>query len=150
MKFLLLLLSQVWQPLPTAEAATHCLAQNIYFEARNISIDSKVAVSWVTFNRVNHEKFPNSICEVVYQPKQFSWYWDGKADTPGTNILEQKAWAESKLIANNFIMSCKFGYGECPQDNTQRALFYHREDVTPYWTEYFYETTKIDNHIFYN
>ena len=83
-----------------------CLATNIYHEARGESYAGKVAVANVTMNRVTSPKFPNTICDVVYQaqtkenwkgntvPKrnkcQFSWYCDGKSDniafrTSGTN-----------------------------------------------------------------
>ncbi len=73
-----------------------CLATNIYHEARGESYAGKVAVANVTMNRVTSPKFPNTICDVVYQaqtkenwkgntvPKrnkcQFSWYCDGKSD----------------------------------------------------------------------
>jgi N-acetylmuramoyl-L-alanine amidase len=31
-------------------------------------------VASVVLNRVEDERFPNTVCEVVKQPKQFSWY----------------------------------------------------------------------------
>ena len=44
-----------------------CLAQNVYFEA---SIDNKAGmagVADVVLNRVKDKRYPNTICEVVYQ-----------------------------------------------------------------------------------
>ena len=74
----------------------HCLATNIYHEARGESNEGKFAVGNVTMNRVDSNRFPDSICEVVYQAEyrvnwkgdqvprrhrcQFSWYCDGKSD----------------------------------------------------------------------
>ena len=67
-----------------------CLAQNIYWEARNQSIQGMYAVADVTLNRVKDKRWPSTVCEVVKQRKnaggrwicQFSWYCDGKSDTP--------------------------------------------------------------------
>jgi spore germination cell wall hydrolase CwlJ-like protein len=50
-----------------------CLARNMYFEARGESHNGILAVGFVTVNRVNSRLFANTICEVVYQPLQFSW-----------------------------------------------------------------------------
>jgi len=52
---------------------THCLAQNVYHEARGESWHGKMAVALVTLNRTEHWRFPKTICKVVYQPGQFTW-----------------------------------------------------------------------------
>ena len=44
----------------------HCLAQNIYFEAGNQPLAGKIAVANVTLNRVEHDKFPNNVCETLW------------------------------------------------------------------------------------
>ena len=77
-----------------------CLADNMYFEARNQGTAGIIAVSNVVLNRVKSKMYPNNICEVVrqgphreswrkngkYHPVkhrcQFSWYCDGKPDKP--------------------------------------------------------------------
>ena len=48
-----------------------CLAKNIYFEARGESLTGKIAVANVTMNRVEHHKYPSTVCGVVTQVK---WY----------------------------------------------------------------------------
>ncbi len=48
-----------------------CLARTIYFEAGNQSYEGKLAVGNVEMNRVESEKYPSTICEVVHQYKQF-------------------------------------------------------------------------------
>src|SRR6056300_583226 len=78
---------------------TMCLAENVYFEARNQGTAGKLAVIAVTLNRVEDERFPDTICGVVkegiHRPSwndptvlvpvrhrcQFSWYCDGLPDT---------------------------------------------------------------------
>ena len=59
---------------PQVDKEQHkCLAMNIYHEARSESMQGQIAVAQVTLNRVEHDKWPSTICEVVYEPKQFSW-----------------------------------------------------------------------------
>ena len=51
-----------------------CLALNMYYEARNQGTAGAIAVTNVVLNRVNDERFPNTICEVVKQgPTRSSW-----------------------------------------------------------------------------
>ena len=38
-----------------------CLATNIYHEARSESTIGKIAVAWVTVNRVNTERYPDTV-----------------------------------------------------------------------------------------
>ena len=99
-------------------ASAHCLALNIYHEARSQGTAGIFGVTAVVLNRVNDERFPNTICEVVYQGPtreswktkkyknlpvderiyypirnkcQFSWYCDGKNDTPTTKKSIKKS-----------------------------------------------------------
>ena len=44
-----------------------CLADNMYFEARNQGTIGIIAVSNVVLNRVKSKDYPNTICEVVRQ-----------------------------------------------------------------------------------
>ena len=132
-----------------------CLAQNIYFEAGNQPLLGKIAVAQVVINRVEDKQFPNSICAVVYQSRtkinwrgsvvpiinkcQFSWYCDGKPDTP----TDSKTWLESVLIAEKILKNYY-------PDITEEALWYHADSVNPYWSKQLNRTVTIDNHLFYN
>lgn len=116
----------------------NCLALNIYFEARNQPFEGKTAVGFVTINRVKNESFPNTICEVVTEKNQFSWYWDGKPDTP-----YEKYWWEICIdIAKYVILNND-------KDVTDGALYYHADYVSPYWAKHFKISKIIGNHIFY-
>ena len=44
-----------------------CLALNIYHEARSDGDLGQQAVGFVTMNRVENDKYPETICDVVYQ-----------------------------------------------------------------------------------
>lgn len=133
-----------------------CLAQNIYFEARGEDKEGQIAVAHVTLNRVNSEKFPNTVCEVVYQAQlskwwleqgkevpikhkcQFSWYCDGKSDGI-------KDWESFDLIAemSRGVLSGKY------TDNTNGAVYYHADHVTPDWSHSFKVAAVFNTHIFY-
>ena len=76
-----------------------CMSKNIYFEAALESTAGKLAVAQVTMNRVNSERYPNTVCAVITQGRhyksglpvknrcQFSWYCDGKLDEPHTGAM---------------------------------------------------------------
>ena len=70
-------------------------------------------MAYVTLNRTQDDYFHGSICDVVYQKKQFSW----TAKKP--KIKEQKAWERSKLIA--IIATILYDAGK---DNTNGALYF--------------------------
>jgi len=134
-----------------------CLAKNIYFEAGNQSDLGKEAVAWVTLNRVDSKSYPKNICGVVTQARkdsngnpirhkcQFSWYCDGKSDAIPTNVIEQKIWEKSQVIAQRVFYEWKNGYND-PVDG---ATHYHADYVNPYWAASLDKVVKIDDHIFY-
>lgn len=134
------------------QEAQHCLALNIYHEARSESTLGKRAVAWVTLNRVQSSKFPDTICDVVYQahldshgnPKrhqcQFSWYCDGASD----KTTNQQEWTRAQELARQVMKN----YGKIP-DPTEGATYYHAVYVNPQWASSFKKTTRIDQHIFY-
>lgn len=69
-----------------SDADVTCMAMAIYHEARGEPDRGQAAVGWVILNRVEHPRYPKSICGVVWDrnPRgcQFSWVCDGKSDKP--------------------------------------------------------------------
>ena len=59
-----------------------CLIAVVFFEARDQPVQGQFAVAEVVMNRVESDRWPNGICEVVFQNKQFSFTHDGKSDNP--------------------------------------------------------------------
>ena len=140
-----------------------CLAQNIYFEARDQPTKGQIAVALVTINRVNSKRFPDTICRVIRQasrykngkPKknkcQFSWYCDGLADVPKEKI----AWGISLLIARAMLKQpggyiTRFGEPWVIDDFLKGATHYHNLDVNPYWNRKMLKVVTIGDHIFWN
>ena len=145
-----------------------CLADNVYFEARNQGTAGWSAVISVTLNRVKDKRFPNTICEVVKQGPtreswktrgkkvaenerkyfpiknrcQFSWYCDGKADK-----IHKKDKRIYKEIYNLAYVSLIKGITIL--DITDGATHYHADYVFPAWRKSKTKTVEIGDHIFY-
>ena len=119
----------------------YCLAQNVYFEARSETVEGMTAVALVTLNRVASKSYPKTICEVVWQRKQFSWTHDGKSDTP----FEKLAWKIAKDVAASVLAN----YDTTGYDFTDGALWYHATYAKPYWRTTYTQTATIGAHIFY-
>lgn len=115
-----------------------CLARNIYHEARGEPVEGQIAVAQVTVNRVRTGDFGNSICKVVYAPRQFSWTLD-----KNKRVKNDKAWDTSVAIANEVLN----GRAHLPNFN---ALYFHTKQVRPSWKRGKRIVTTIGNHIFYS
>jgi len=120
-----------------------CLSRTIYFEAGNQSYYGKIAVGSVVMNRVADTRYPNTICGVVKQHKQFSWYSDGKSDKP----FEDAAWKDSVRAAKEVLCGCGKASGLFFDDAA--VQYYHADYVNPKWAKKMKRVAKIDNHIFY-
>lgn len=120
-------------------AGLFCLALNVYFEARSEDVIGQYAVAEVTLNRVASDRFPDTICEVVWQRKQFSWTHDGKSDRP----RDQKAWRRAIAVASYALEDD--GHEVVGYD----ALYYHADYVRPYWASSYKVVGKVGRHIFY-
>lgn len=68
------------------------LAYNIYFEARNSSIEDQIATAVVVLNR-------GKPSEEVYKPMQFSW--TSEYSVPANNKTYQRALAVATMVYNN-------------------------------------------------
>ena len=123
------------------------------FEARGEPFIGRVAVASVVMNRVADERFPNEICEVVYQGPtyktrpdvpvrhrcQFSFYCDGKSDEINFDTKPaQEALQVALMIADGMVF-----------DVTEGSTFYHAVYVNPAWAKTKTRVVQIQNHIFY-
>ena len=133
--------------------AVMCLALNVYHEAKNQSLIGQIAVAQVVMNRVKDERYPDNVCDVVYQGQyykwqpdlpirdrcQFSWYCDGKSDKPNKDTF---AWEQAVTVAHGVY------YGNL-DDFVEGATHYHADYVLPEWASSKTYITRIDDHIFY-
>lgn len=144
----------------------NCMALNIYHEAKNQSVTGQIAVGLVVINRVKDNRFPDTICDVIMQGPireswktkknpdlndeermyypirnrcQFSWYCDGKDDTP----REPTAWELATHIAEKLLFSRQYA------GMLDGATHYHADYVSPAWRLDMTRISKVDDHIFY-
>lgn len=149
-----------------------CLVQNAYHEARSDGYAGMYAVTMVVMNRVADPRYPNTICEVVYQGPtreswktkqikdlpdnerkyypirhrcQFSWYCDGKSD----DMRDEDAFFLAQEIAHLVIRAYM---GEYPlADITEGSTHYHTNYVSPKWKNDrgMAKITRVGVHYFY-
>lgn len=125
----------------------YCLAQNIYFEARSEPLNGQFAVAAVTMNRVASKKYPNTICKVVWQRRQFSWTHDGKSDRPREKEAWRQAMSIAKLVYKNYFTFQEKTNGAW--DLTRGALHYYAPSlVFPYWAKHASQAKQIGRHVF--
>lgn len=116
-----------------------CLAMNIYHEGRGESYRGQEAIAAVTMNRVQSRHFPDTVCEVVWQHKQFSWTRTAPIHHAIVNV---RAWKQALDIAERFLSG---GGGEL----VGKANHYHAEHVKPYWIRDDRLIARIGKHFFY-
>ena len=128
--------AEVW---PTSRE--DCLAANIYHEARGESLVGQYMVAYVTMNRVKSSNYPNSICGVVKEYKQFSWYSPLKNKFP----KDSDAWAKARSVAIKFLLEEPIS----KIDLSEGAIFYHATYVSPEWANRKTYIGKVGSHLFY-
>ena len=122
-----------------SEQDLECMAMNIYHEARGEAVLGQIAVAQVVMNRLDHEYFPNDVCEVVWQPHQFSWTSDGRSDV----AHDQERYEIAENIAITVLEREE-------DDPTGGALFYHADYISaPSWTRQMDVSLEYGVHMFY-
>lgn len=118
------------------EREVRCLADNIYHEARDQPLNGKIAVANVVMNRARSDQYPDKVCQVIHQRRQFSWVSGADRVTDATSYRKSYDVAEGVY------------YGQYA-DVTRGSTYYHSKTVVPYWARSLYRTVTISDHIFY-
>lgn len=111
-----------------------CLSEALYFEARGEGPAGQQAVAEVILNRVDHPRFPKTVCGVVNQSGQFTYR--------KSRIREGGAFQRARAIAQAALQGA-------PRNLTDGATYFHTGGVRPSWTRKFERTTRIGRHVFY-
>lgn len=130
---------------PTVELSAeelHCLTQNIYFEARGESALGQEFIAWTTINRLYDERWPDTICGVVWDKNQFSWTHDGLSDTP----KDAEAWSRATDIARSVWADSQKSLA---LDPTEGAIAFVESSTASSWHASLERVVRIDNHTFY-
>jgi len=113
-----------------------CMAVAVYFEARGEPLQGQYAVAEVVMNRVADERYPDTVCGVVFERKAFSFTHDGKPD----RLPKTPAGEKAMEVATNVMAGLKMGI---------TSTHYHATYVKPYWTSHFELDGKVGDHVFY-
>lgn len=141
-----------FNPTGVPDSEIQCLALNIYHEARNQPKEGQVAIAYVTHNRMMDRSGEfrryNTYCDVIHQGYvpgrrdcHFSWYCDGKSDTP----FEKEKWEEIRDFAAWFVYNYEYVV-----DPTDGATHYHNLTVEPWWTSGMKSKGVIGDHLFWH
>lgn len=140
----------------------YCMAENIYYESRGEAESGQMAVGLVTMNRVNNDRYPDTVCDVVKQTAinkytkkpvcAFSWYCENdkreksipvtnRDGTPNERVINQ--FEESALIALKVLSGAV-------KDKTKGATHFHNPNISnPAWAAEMRRTLRLGNHDFY-
>lgn len=126
------------------ESEADCLSRAVYYEAGIESLEGKLAVAEVITNRVKDHRYPDTVCDVVFQGAtrttgcQFTFTCDGSLDRPPRG----RNWEISQKVAAHVLMQLN-------EERTGGATHYHATYVDPIWNAGLIRTDKIGLHIFY-
>ena len=114
-----------------------CLALVVYTEARGEPLDGQLLVAEVVINRVQSERYPDTVCAVAFEQHQFS----GLNVTPDLEeVFVDPAWQTSVDIAYDALSGNTLG---------TTATHFHNTKKTPYWARKMTLLGKYGGHIFY-
>jgi hypothetical protein len=116
-----------------------CLAQAVYFEARGEPIEGQLAVAEVVINRARSAQYPDSYCDVITQPAQFSFVRRGRIPSADES---SEAWRRAVAIA-------EIAQNSLWRSRAEGAMYFHATYVNPTWAHQKVELAQIDTHIFY-
>jgi len=127
-----------------------CMAEAMYYEARDQGWRGMLAVGVVIQNRVRDDRYPNTVCGVVRQGKyrngnpvkhkcQFSYYCDGKPERPA----EKEPWSVAQDLSKLLLT------GTVKMSGIEDATHYHATWVKPSWADKLERLDQIGGHVFY-
>jgi N-acetylmuramoyl-L-alanine amidase len=119
-----------------------CLASAIFFEARGEPVSGMQAVANVIINRVEDERYPKTVCGVVWESKQFSWTHDGLTDDPEdyTGHQDKLAWVTSQEVAEEALQGNLLGI---------TSTHFHTVNIKVYWSKHYALDARVAGHYFY-
>lgn len=120
-------------------AAAACLSLALYHEARGETLNGQLMVARVIVNRMQSRQWPSSMCNVITQDRQFSFYRKGNSPQP----RDEEAWTKAQELAVRII-----NHPEILPHST--VDHYHTVKVRPIWRRKLHRVVRIGRHIFYS
>ena len=116
------------------------LALCVWREARGESVRGKTLVAQVIANRVADPRWPNTVSEVVLQPKQFSSFNRSDPNSRKFPTEGDPAWIESVTAADVVLTT---------ENPITTSNHYHTTAVHPAWADPDLIVAREGAHIFY-
>lgn len=129
-----------------------CLAEAMFFEARGEGSAGMRAVGRNILKRLSiNYRGANTVCDVVYTPRQYSYLWDKVPDVVKPEEVSifctAVTMAERMIVEYSTNTLPEYHVGTCEGG----ATHYHTTKISPSWSKTMRETCGvIGNHIFYN
>lgn len=124
--------SQVQLPGKYSEQDLQLMANAVYGEARGEPYEGQVAVAAVILNRLESNEFPNTISEIIFQPRAF------------TAVADGQIWLEPNDRAKQAVLDAMNGW-----DPSENALYYFNpQTATSEWIWTRPQIKQIGEHIF--
>jgi spore germination cell wall hydrolase CwlJ-like protein len=123
--------------------AEKCLAEAVYFEARNQKLRGQIAVAQVVMNRVFSPFYPNDVCAVVYQNAhrrlscQFTFACDGIPERVTDRVRGGAPIAKATLDGKIWL------------PEVAKSTHYHAAYVRPNWIRDMRKLARHGLHTFY-
>ena len=103
----------------------------LYAEARGEPLEGQKRVAETVLNRVEHPSFPNSVCDVVNQPGQYSL---------SRNPADHQAWEQVQAVARDTLSR--------PETSSEATHFYSGGSK-PGWAKNYRYEGQVGGHKFY-
>jgi spore germination cell wall hydrolase CwlJ-like protein len=126
--------------IPVGASDYGCLVQAVFFDAGIDTDEAQRGVAHVVLNRMRDGRWPSTACNVVWQPRQFTWTRDGKPDlVPISTPNGRRALAAVDRVLDG------------APDPTYGSTCYVRADATHRiaWTASATPTVQLGEHQFY-
>lgn len=125
-------------------AEVGCLALALYFEARSETFEGRMFVADTIINRVESKRFPDTVCDVVMQEKQFSFFnkvYNGEALVMSDSVVDQRAWSRSIKEAYRYFLN---------KPDVHNSCHYATHSVSNIWTKKLEPVIRVGAHTWYN
>jgi hypothetical protein len=119
-----------------------CLSAAIFFEVRSEPEEAWLAVADTIMTRVEDKRYPNTVCDVVFEPKQFSFTHDGLSDDPTRHkdYLDVVAYQKIYTLSVDVLTGLR---------GDLKPTHYVRKDVDIPWENHYIYLGRIGDHDFY-
>ncbi|MGL5014436.1 MAG: cell wall hydrolase [Bacteroidales bacterium] len=125
-----------------------CLLRAVWHESRGEKFKGKLWTAKTILNRTRSERFPQSICKVVYQKYQFSFTHQipmNKQYVRPKTELEKQTFRQVELASFISIWADRLGI-----DFTDNSKYYHTTRIKPRWNYNKLEKVQtVGSHVFY-